>query len=198
MPPRKTVAHPRPFVVRRSRIQGRGGYATCDIRKGEWIVEYTGEKITWGESDRRYDDNSMSRHHTFLFTLNQRYVIDAAVGGNDARYLNHSCDPNCEAVITGGHIYIAALRDIRKGEELVYDYSYARDKDTTEEDEKLYVCRCGSPKCRGTILEPKKAPRRRHHAVARQGHLLPPTKRSASSSRETRGEAASKRGRKRR
>ncbi|MBL8961530.1 MAG: SET domain-containing protein-lysine N-methyltransferase [Gemmatimonadetes bacterium] len=171
MPPRKTVAEPQPFVVKRSRIQGRGGWATRDIKKGEWIVEYVGEKITWAESDRRYDDEKMSRHHTFLFTLDKRYVIDAANEGNDARYINHSCDPNCEAVITKGHIYIAALRNIKKGEELFYDYSYARDKNTTEEDEKLYVCRCGSAKCRGTILEaPKKRKKRAHHAAARRGH----------------------------
>lgn len=165
------MAVPQPFVVRRSKIQGRGGWATRDIKKGEWVVEYTGEKITWAESDRRYDDEKMSRHHTFLFTLDKRYVIDAAHEGNDARFINHSCDPNCEAIITKGHIYIAALKRIRKGEELVYDYSYARDKNTTEEDEKLYVCRCGSRKCRGTILEaPKKRKRRAHHAAARQGH----------------------------
>jgi hypothetical protein len=98
-------------------------------------------------------------------------VIDAAVDGNDARFINHSCDPNCETVIVKGHIYIAALRNIPKGQELVYDYSYARDKSTTEEDEKLYVCRCGTKKCRGTILEaPKKRKRRVHHSAARQGH----------------------------
>jgi uncharacterized protein len=173
MPPRKTVAMPQPFVVRRSRIQGRGGYATRDIRKGEWIVEYTGEKITWAESDRRYDDEQMSRHHTFLFTLDKRYVLDAAVDGNDARFINHSCDPNCEAIVTKGHIYIAACRDIAAGEELFYDYGYARDKNTTEEDEKLYRCLCGTAKCRGTILEAKKKPRRKiHHAAARRGHAV--------------------------
>jgi uncharacterized protein len=181
MPPRKTVAMPQPFVVRRSKIQGRGGWATRDIKKGEWVVEYTGEKITWAESDRRYDDEKMSRHHTFLFTLDKRYVIDAANEGNDARYINHSCDPNCEAVITRGHIYIAALKNIKKGQELVYDYSYARDKNTTEEDEKLYVCMCGSAKCRGTILEaPKKRKRPKHHAAARRGHTVGGAKKKAS------------------
>ena len=188
MPPRKTVAVPQPFVVRRSKIQGRGGWATRDIKKGEWVVEYTGEKITWAESDRRYDDEKMSRHHTFLFTLDKRYVIDAAFDGNDARFINHSCDPNCEAIITKGHIYIAALKRIRKGEELVYDYSYARDKTTTEEDEKLYVCRCGSKKCRGTILEaPKKRKRRAHHAASRQGHAPAGGKRRKAGSTSSSG-----------
>jgi SET domain-containing protein len=158
-----------PFVIRQSKIQGRGGYATRDIKKGERIIEYVGERISWAESDRRYDDTKVKRHHTFLFTVNKRTVIDAAYDGNDARFINHSCDPNCEAVDEQNRIFIHAIKPIRKGQELVYDYGYARDKNTTEEDEKLYVCRCGSPKCRGTILEPpkKKKARAKHHAASR-------------------------------
>jgi SET domain-containing protein len=144
------------FEIRRSSIQGRGAFALRRIRKGTRLIEYTGEHISHDEADRRYDEDKMQRHHTFLFTLNSRTVIDAAVGGNEARFINHSCDPNCEAVIDGGHIYIEAKRTIQPGEELVYDYQYERADDADESDEKRYICRCGAPNCRGTILAPPK------------------------------------------
>lgn len=149
------------FKIRRSRIQGRGAFALRRIRAGTRIIEYTGERISHAEGDRRYDDDTMGRHHTFLFTLDSRRVVDAAVNGNDARFINHSCAPNCEAVIEGGRIYIEAIRTIQPGEELVYDYQYERAADATEEDERRYPCRCGAPNCRGTILAPPKKKRRR-------------------------------------
>ena len=152
------------FELRKSDIQGRGAFATRRIRKGTRIIEYIGEKITSEEGDERYDDSAMGRHHTFLFSLDNGYVIDAAVGGNEARFINHSCDPNCEAIIEKGHIYIDALRTIHPGEELAYDYAYERSDDHTEEDEALYKCRCGAENCRGTILAPPK----RKKAVARK------------------------------
>ena len=95
---KKAIADPQPFVVRRSGIQGKGGFALRDIRKGERVAEYVGERISWKEADERYDDDKMGRHHTFLFSVTKRTVIDAAFGGNDSRFINHSCDPNCEAV----------------------------------------------------------------------------------------------------
>ena len=144
------------FMVRRSPIQGRGVFAARPIPKGARIVEYTGEKISWSESDRRYDDAAMARHHTFLFILSTRTVIDAAVRGSEARFINHSCTPNCESVIEGGRIWIEATRRIRTGEELSYDYAYARSGDETPEDEAMYRCRCGTRQCRGTILLPPK------------------------------------------
>ncbi|HVE78894.1 MAG TPA: SET domain-containing protein-lysine N-methyltransferase [Gemmatimonadaceae bacterium] len=150
------------FELRASPIQGRGAFALETIRKGTRIIEYAGQRISHAEADRRYDDGSMRRHHTFLFTLNARTVVDAAVNGNDARFINHSCAPNCEAVIVDGkRIYIEAITTIRPGQELVYDYQYERDESSTEEDERLYVCRCGAPACRGTILAPPKRSRRR-------------------------------------
>ncbi len=144
------------FEIRRSSIQGRGAFALRRIRKGTRLIEYTGEHISHDEADRRYDEATMKRHHTFLFTLNSRTVVDAAVDGNEARFINHSCDPNCEAVIDSGHIYIEAKRTIQPGEELVYDYQYERAADADESDEKRYPCYCGAPNCRGTILAPPK------------------------------------------
>ena len=152
---------PRHFELRNSPIQGTGAFATTDIKKGTRLIEYTGEKISHDEADRRYDDEKMKRHHTFLFTLDDNWILDAANGGNESMYINHSCDPNCEAVIVGGkRIYIEAKKNIREGEELVYDYQYERRDDHTAADEKFYACRCGSPKCRGTILMPPKKSKR--------------------------------------
>ena len=156
------------FELRKSDIQGRGAFATRRIRKGTRIIEYIGEKITSEEGDERYDDSAMGRHHTFLFSLDNGYVIDAAVGGNEARFINHSCDPNCEAIIEKGHIYIDALRTIHPGEELAYDYAYERSDDHTEEDEALYKCRCGAENCRGTILAP---PKRKKAASAKKTRM---------------------------
>lgn len=147
---------PIPFELRPSAIQGTGAFATRRIRKGTRIIEYIGERITQEEADRRYDDEAMERHHTFLFNLDDKAVLDAGTVHNESRYINHSCEPNCEALIDKGRIYVFALRTIEEGEELVYDYAYERTDDMGPDSEALYVCRCGSPKCRGTILAPLK------------------------------------------
>ncbi|MFN8572912.1 MAG: SET domain-containing protein-lysine N-methyltransferase [Gemmatimonadaceae bacterium] len=170
---KKHVAAPQPFEIRGSAIQGRGAFATRAIRKGERVAEYGGERISWKEADKRYDDTGMGRHHTFLFAVTSRTVIDGAVNGTDARFINHSCDPNCEAVDDRGRIYIDAIRAIAPGEELAYDYAYERDATHTPEDEALYVCRCGSRLCRGTILAPPpKSLSPTHHAAARHWRRL--------------------------
>ncbi len=157
-----------PFEIRESAIQGRGAFATRSIRKGERVAEYIGERISWKEADRRYDDTQMKRHHTFLFSVTSRTVIDGAVRGNDSRFINHSCAPNCEAVDDGGRIFIESLRAIAEGEELTYDYAFERDDTHTAEDEALYACHCGAVACRGTILEPPKVPLpHSHHSAAR-------------------------------
>jgi hypothetical protein len=145
---------PQPFELRRSSIQGRGAFATRAIRKGARIIEYLGERISQAVADERYDDTKMSRHHTFLFNVDEDTVIDAAHEGNDARFINHSCDPNCQAFLEGDRIFIYALRDIAEGEELSYDYSYDRTEDMGPEEERMYICRCGAKTCRGTILAP--------------------------------------------
>lgn len=146
MPPKEP-----PYEIRRSPIQGRGAFATRTIRKGQRFAEYLGEPITHEEADRRYDDNN-GRHHTFLFVLDDETVIDARKGGSDARYINHSCDPNAESVIEDDHIWIEALRTIRQDEEITYDYRFEWQDDYEPEDVRYYACRCGTPKCRGTIL----------------------------------------------
>ena len=136
--------------LRRSAIHGLGAFARTDIPKRTKVIEYTGEKISNAEADRRYDDEAMKRHHTFLFILNSRTCVDAAFNGNEARFLNHSCDPNCEAVITRGHIWLEAIRAIPAGTELV-----TVDADYTEEHLRFYACKCGAPNCRGTIVKPR-------------------------------------------
>ena len=156
---RRTQSNPpNPWlVIRRSGIHGRGAFARCDIPKGTRIIEYTGEHITNREADRRYDDARMKQHHTFLFILSSRTVVDGAVGGNQSRFINHSCDPNCETFVEGRHIYIYALKDIRAGEELAYDYRYDWDKKYTAKELAFYKCECGGKGCRGTmVMVPKR------------------------------------------
>lgn len=153
------------FEVRRSGIQGRGVFAKRRIRPGQRIVEYTGERVSNDEADRRYDDDKMARHHTFLFTLDDDTCIDGAHPSNKARLINHSCDPNCEAVIEEERIFIYALRNIQPGVELAYDYQYERTGEDIAALEKFYVCRCGSDNCRGSIMKP---PRRRKKRRSRR------------------------------
>lgn len=146
-PPQSTL-----YEVRRSRIQGRGAFAIKPIRKGQRVDEYWGQRITHEEADRRYDDND-GRHHTFLFVLDDDTVLDARFGGNDARFINHSCEPNCETVIDDGHIYIKAIKAIQPETELTYDYSFEWQDAFEPVDIRYYACRCGSAKCRGTIVK---------------------------------------------
>jgi uncharacterized protein len=146
----------RPFEVRRSKIQGRGVFATRAIRAGTRLIEYRGEIIDEDEADRRYPWQDGEPHHTFLFSLDDGNVIDAAPSRSIAKYINHSCDPNCEAVEEDGHVFIDAIRDIRRGEELAYDYNFVLDEPHNAANRKLYPCFCGSSRCRGTILARKR------------------------------------------
>ena len=161
------MPRPQPFEIRDSPIAGRGAFALRRIAKGERVAEYVGERITHAEADRRYDDDSMHEHHTFLFTVSSRTVIDATVDGNDSRYINHSCDPNCESEVVRGRVYILALREIAAGEELHYDYAYQRDGTESEVEESQYRCRCGTRRCRGSIMEPRDDFLRRQRAESR-------------------------------
>ncbi len=143
------------YAIRTSGIHGRGAFAIRRIAAGTRIVEYTGERITHAEADARYDDAAMERHHTYLMVVNRRTVIDAAVGGGEARIINHSCDPNSAIVVSRGRVFIDALRDIEPGEEICYDYSYEREAGDDAVAETRYPCQCGAPCCRRTILAPR-------------------------------------------
>ncbi len=162
------MTKPLPFEVRESPLAGKGAFCTRPIKKGERIIEYVGERIPHPVADERYDDDSMDEHHTFLFTVSSRTVIDATHGGNESRFINHSCEPNCETEIERGRVFIFALRDIAVGEELAYDYAYERSGDETEKEERQYKCLCGSRSCRGSIMEPVAEFERRQRAVARK------------------------------
>jgi SET domain-containing protein len=137
--------------VRKSGVHGRGVYATKPISKGDRIIEYTGKRVLWESVPDDPDDP-----HTFLFGLdNGTEVIDPKTGGNEARWINHSCDPNCEAIEEDERVFIYALRNLRPGEELFYDYALQVDEPVTSEAEQESRCHCGSSNCRGTMLEPK-------------------------------------------
>lgn len=156
---------------RQSAIHGNGVFATAAIARGEYIVRYKGRLRTHAEVDAEYgavEENG----HTFLFTLNDDYVIDANSGGNIARWINHSCAPNCEAVLhedSKGRrhkdkIRIHALRDIAAGEELCYNYGIVLAEPHTPARKALWACHCGAEHCTGTLLQPK---RRRRAATAK-------------------------------
>lgn len=154
------------YVVRNSKIHGKGVFARRDIPKGTRIVEYLGDRISHKEADERYEGHDPNDNHTFLFIVDRRTVIDGGVQGNDARFINHSCDGNCESEIEKSRVYIEAIKDIRKGEELGYDYQIGRSKEDPPNVDEIYACRCGSPKCRGTMLWPPKRPRPRNRVKA--------------------------------
>ena len=160
--------HTIPFEVRESPLAGKGAFAIRPIRKGERFIEYVGERIPHPVADARYDDDAMDEHHTFLFTVSNRTVIDASRGGNESRFINHSCEPNCETEIVKGRVWIYALRDIAVGEELAYDYGYERSGDETEKEERKYRCLCGTRSCRGTIMEPMAEYEKRVRAAKRK------------------------------
>jgi SET domain-containing protein len=158
--------------VRRSEVHGSGVFATRPIRKGTRIIEYTGERITHAQADSRYESKDDRDNHTFLFIVDRKTVIDAGVDGNEARFINHSCDPNCESVIEERRVFIEAIRNIAAGEELAYDYQIKRDADDPADIDEIFACRCGSEACRGTMLWPAKRPpqrKRRQRAVRVDG-----------------------------
>ena len=145
-----------PFEIRESPMQGFGAFATRPISAGVRLVEYAGERLTPAEADARYPDVEGERHHTFLFAIDDDVVIDAAVDGNAARFINHSCDPNCDAVIDAGRIWIDTLREVATGEELAYDYAYVLEERHSPAAKRRFPCHCGAARCRGTILAKKR------------------------------------------
>jgi SET domain-containing protein len=152
--PKKTPG--RTIEVRESGVHGRGVYATGPIAAGIRIIEYTGERIDWDEAVRRHPHDPTQPNHTFYFHIEGGQVIDALYGGNDARWINHACEPNCEADEVEGRVFIQALRDIEPGEELFYDYGLVLDERHTPKLKKQFACWCGAATCRGTMLAPKR------------------------------------------
>ncbi|HUG21584.1 SET domain-containing protein [Piscinibacter sp.] len=154
-----TATNGRRIQVRRSGVHGKGVFAVAPIAKGEVLIEYKGEIISWPEALRRHPHDPTDPHHTFYFHIDDKHVIDAKVGGNAARWINHACTPNCEADETDGRVFIKSLRALKPGEELFYDYGLIIDERYTPKLKKEYECRCGSRKCRGTMLAPKRVTR---------------------------------------
>jgi hypothetical protein len=150
------LVSPRPFAIRPSPIQGQGAFATRRIPEGTRLIEYAGERLTMAQAEARYPDVPDERHHTYLFAIDDDVVIDAAVGGNEARWINHSCDPNCDAVIEAGRIWIETVRDVEPGEELAYDYGQVLEERHTPAAKKRFPCHCGAATCRGTMLAKKR------------------------------------------
>jgi SET domain-containing protein len=146
----------RRIQVRKSGIHGKGVFALQAIPAGTELIEYTGERISWDEAMDRHPHDPAQPNHTFYFSLDDGRVIDANVGGNASRWINHACDPNCEADETEGRVFIRALRDLQPGEELFYDYGLVIDERYTPQLKKEYACHCGAPNCRRTMLAPKR------------------------------------------
>jgi SET domain-containing protein len=155
--PSKPRADARRIQVRKSGVHGKGVFALKPIAAGATVIEYTGEIISWPEALRRHPHDPKDPNHTFYFSLDDgSHVIDAKVGGNASRWINHACEPNCEADEEEGRVFIKALRGLKPGEELFYDYGLVIDERYTPKLKKEYECRCGSRQCRRTLLAPKR------------------------------------------
>ena len=168
----------RRIAARRSPIHGNGVFALVDIAKGVELIEDRGKLLTVAQADRKYA-NSSDTGHTFLFTLNDRYVIDANENGSIARWINHSCAPNCKAFIhedpagnpRKDRVIIETLRALEAGEELTYDYGIVLEERLTPRLKAIWACRCGARNCTGTLLKPKRP--RRSAATARRSRPAP-------------------------
>ena len=160
-PPASAARPRRRLQVRRSGVHGKGVFAVVDLAAGEMLIEYTGEVISWAEALRRHPHDPAQPNHTFYFHIDDGHVIDGGVGGNSSRWINHSCHPNCEAEEDARkRVFIHALRDIKAGEELFFDYGLVVDLRYTAKLKAEYACHCGSANCRGTMLAPKRPPSR--------------------------------------
>ena len=156
----------RRIIRRQSPIHGNGVFAARDLPKGITLIEYRGRRLTHTQANRAYG-GEVDSGHTFLFTLNEKYLIDANVGGNVARWINHSCAPNCQAFVVENEdgdlrhdrVVIDTKQAIRAGEELTYDYGIVLEERQTPKLKQIWACRCGKPNCKGTILKPKRGKR---------------------------------------
>ena len=142
------------WFKKKSGVHGSGLFAFQNIKKGLKIIEYVGDKVTKKEGDRRADiqlnkaKRNINNGMVYIFELNKRYDIDGSVKYNYARLINHSCSPNCEVEIDNNEIWILAIKKIKKNAELSYNYGYAYDEDYVD-----HICKCGSSKCVGYILD---------------------------------------------
>tara|TARA_B110000967_G_C18709874_1_gene472139 strand:+ start:16 stop:510 length:495 start_codon:yes stop_codon:yes gene_type:complete len=142
------------WKIKKSKVHGTGVFADQEIIKNTQIIEYVGEKVTKTEGDKRSSQRikkylkSEKTGSVYIFELNNRFDLDGSFSYNKARFINHSCDPNCEVDIIKGHIWISSIKKINKDEELTYDYGYSFDID----DYKDHLCKCGSKKCIGYII----------------------------------------------
>lgn len=146
-----------PYAVRKSKVHGSGVFARRRIAAGEKIIEYRGERIVWEEALDRAGKKGAPLNHTFFFSVSDGRVIDGGSRGNEARFINHSCEPNCEPLEhDDGRVYIYSLRDIERGEELSYYYALIYEGRYTAVLRRAFPCYCGAPDCAGTMLAPKK------------------------------------------
>jgi hypothetical protein len=183
--------------VRNSDVHGRGVFAVALIKKGTRILEYLGDRVSHEVADKRYEDHDENDNHTFLFIVDKNTVIDAAIGGNDARFVNHQCSGNCESNIANRRVFIDAVREIKPGDELGYDYEIGRDKDDPPNVDEIYACRCGSPKCRGTMLEPLKKKKARKKKASAKASSKPRSKTQARKGRRPQAKRRGERSRRR-
>lgn len=151
------------IVTRRSAIHGNGVFAATEIPAGSRLIQYKGRLRSHERTDEMYPDGA-DTGHTFLFVLNDDYVIDANVDGNSARWINHSCEPNCEAVIhvdpngneRKDRVFIETIKPIKAGQELTYNYGITLEVPHTKRLKAIWACRCGAKSCTGTLLQPKR------------------------------------------
>jgi hypothetical protein len=180
---KKTVAaipaRPGMMRVRRSRVHGRGVFAVRRIRKGTRIIEYLGDRVSHRQADVRYEHKDISDNHTFLFIVDRSVVIDGGSNGNDARFINHSCDANSESLIDDRRVFIEAIRTIRPGEEITYDYQIGRDRTDPPNIDDIFACRCGAGECRGSMLWPARRKVREQRRAQRQAAPRSARQRSA-------------------
>jgi SET domain-containing protein len=153
----------RRFITRTSSIHGKGVFAAAAIPAEEILIEYSGKRITSQQAERLHGNNSETGH-TFLFSVNDKFLIDGNTGGNSSRWFNHSCAPNCQAQVhvnidgdeRRDKVLIESLRPIRAGEELTYDYGLDLPPPHSKRLKKIWECRCGAKNCTGTLLKPRK------------------------------------------
>jgi uncharacterized protein len=169
------------FEIRESPIAGKGAFALQPIPAWTRLIEYTGERVSHEVADARYEEEeSAGNTHTVLFSVDDKTVIDAGVNGNDARFFNHSCAPNCQSRIIRKRVYLETIRAIKPGEELTYDYEIPNEGETEEAARRKWPCHCGAPNCRGTLLLPPAKPKRKTRRSKTRRSKTSKTRRTAA------------------